>query len=78
MVMRMVNHFQKIWCNCIKRCIEHRYIGVQRFGEMVMEVYECPMCTALTRVPVQTRVIETRPCVLHRARVIPVQRRPHW
>ena len=77
MVMHMAEQIQKIWCNCIKRRVEHRYVGVQKFGDMVMQVYECPVCTALTRVPVEAAIIASRPYVLHRARVIPVQRRLH-
>jgi len=77
MVMRMASYFQTIWCNCIKRCVEHRYVGVQKFGEMVMEVYECSMCTALTRLPVGTTPMASQPYILHRARALPVQRRSH-
>jgi hypothetical protein len=73
----MANDFQEMWCNCIKRYVEHRYVGVQKFGEMVMAVYECPMCTALTRIPAETMPAAGRPYTLHRARVIPVQRHPH-
>lgn len=53
MTTQLANNIQK-WCSCARHRVQHQHIGLQDFGWVVMDVYQCARCGKLKYFPIET------------------------